>query len=169
MMDKKSDEKHEESYERARAALRKSGVEDDYLHDAFLKLLKLKLLTSEDQAGRIMNLKAYLVRSAQNFRNNYFKRKQRHLEWVADLKSRTELDSGASPEEHWAREQLWTDVIATLDASVGVLHRMAFMLRVQEGLSYKEIGRELKISPRAAESYVGRCKRRLGDIQEQQP
>jgi RNA polymerase sigma-70 factor (ECF subfamily) len=132
---------------------------EDLAHEAFLRLyLRGGALPDSDQT------KYWLIRVVKNLSYNHEKRKARERQAVERL-GRVDRRAEPSAEEIFFRKSdqgLAQDLLAELPLNL----RMPLILKEYEGLTYREIGRILKISEGNVKVRVFRGREKLARILE---
>lgn len=104
--------------------------------------------------GNVQSPKSYIFRTARNLAINELRRQSvAPFETIVDVEGLAAPSEGLSPED----EVIAAEESRRLSFALGQLsarHREALILFKVEGLSHKEIGRRLGVSPRTVERYI---------------
>lgn len=121
---------------------------EDIFQDTFVNYLAKKEHKSE-----VVNVKAYLIRTAKNL----FINRKRNVNYSEMI----EFDEIISDDLNNYEDMELMDLIFRAVDMLEINFREAFVLRVIEGMSYKEIGEILNISWSGAQSRVVRAKEKI--------
>jgi len=130
---------------------------EDLAQETYLRLLRLPDLRT------VRNPKAYLLRVASHIASEW-----RHARPALELLSAIEentLIEHVTPESELQAAVLHQRVSAVL-ADVTPMMRAVLLLRLRDGLSYKEIAEDLDLTDRQVRRYLERGYTRLRDVLE---
>ncbi len=126
---------------------------EDACHDVFLKVqMNIDMLDS----GR--NISAWLLTTTRNHCYDIY-RKERHsfsMENLADILK----DNSINPEERLLEKERLTTIVQGLK-SLKPVYREVLVLRDIEGISYKDIGRHLRIESKKVKWMLFKARKKL--------
>ena len=137
----------------AYSILKNQDVAEDVVQQLFIKLWEKR-----STIGEIENIRPYLFRSTFNMSLNEQKRMQRIPKSDEDFIQKSSLPSNENTSSLLESNELQ----ARIAAAMMVLPekcREVFYLSRNEQLSYKEIAKQMKISPKTVENQVGKALR----------
>lgn len=139
---------------------------DDMAQETFLRAYTV---TRHEQ---IHSPKSYLFRVAKNVALKELTKKSRQITDFLEEAQQSEVEDGESLEERVVAEQkisLYFDAIAELPPQC----RRVFLMRKYQGLSHREIARELGITTSAVEKHIAlgaeRCKKFIDSREQGEP
>ena len=141
--------------------VRDPGRAEDLTQEAFLSALRGLRASDAEIAWR-----PWLYEIARNATID-FHRRRRHIEEISmeqeellPASDRMRLLGAGAPESALAAKQRFEHLRGALD-ELSARHHRVLVLRELEGLSYREIGERLQLTPGAVESTLFRARRRL--------
>jgi len=139
-------------------ALKKLGDEEhaqDIAQDVFVNLwIKRK------QLPEIWNLAGYLINSAKNAIFNFFEHKDVEAKYASSLKDYVNTGSTAHT-DYLVREKEWTKYINDAIESLPAKMKEVYKLRVDSGLSHKQVAQALGLSERTVNAQMINAIKRL--------
>lgn len=139
---------------------------DDMAQETFLRAY------TATRHEAVQSPKAYLFRVAKNVALKELTKKSRQITDFLEEAQVNEVEDSESLEEKLAAEQkisLYFDAIAELPPQC----RRVFLMRKYQGLSHREIARELGISTSAVEKHIAlgaeRCKKFIDSREQDEP
>lgn len=123
-------------------------IAEDIFQDTFVNYLAKK-----DHKSDVVNVKAYLIRTARNL----FINRSRNIHYSEMI----EFDEIISDELSNYEDKELMDLIFRAVDMLEIKYREAFVLRIIEGMSFKEMGEILNISWSGAQSRVIRAKEKI--------
>ncbi|WP_236973604.1 RNA polymerase sigma factor [Membranihabitans maritimus] len=129
-------------------------IAKDLTQDVFLQLVK-----KQKELKKIENLEAYIFTIARNRTYKYFK-KINNNNTLKDEMIQSYCDEFVEVEEEIIAEDL-EDKIKNVIDQLPVRQREVFLLSREQGLTYKEIAEELKISPHTVRNHLAQALKTL--------
>ncbi len=134
---------------------------EDMVQETFLRAYRAT------RERRLDSPKAYLFKVARNVAFRELAKKSRHIRDTLDESRIDDFQTGSTLEEEIAAQQkirLYLDAIAELPPQC----RRVFLMRKYQGLSHKEIARNLGISTSAVEKHIAfgaqRCRKYIAAV-----
>jgi RNA polymerase sigma factor (sigma-70 family) len=117
----------------------------------------VRLLSYIDRGEKVLQTEAFLARTVINLDVDHARRERAHAFEPLALEELLLIDEKPGPEEDFASEQYVRRIRAILDEAVGERTRTAFFMHCLEGMTYDEIGAQLRMSGRSVERHIAKA------------
>ena len=145
----------EEHSDRLKAFICSKVKGEDHCHD-ILQELFLKITEKEERIKLIEQPASYLIKMAQNSIMDYYRAQKKSIEQLQAYKC-TNID------EHLSDIQLADCCLISFIKNLPPIYNEALILTELEGLSQKQLARQLNISYSGAKSRIQRARKLLKD------
>lgn len=127
---------------------------DDIMQDVFVRLARVSDL-SDRMAGEQGSVRAYILTIANNLLVDLSRHKKIQRQYLEAEQPLAEEERVDSAPDRIAQGRQQIEIIQSAIARLKPMEQKAFVLSRFKYMSYKEIARQLGVSPRTVEDYIG--------------